>query len=68
MDNTDVVDAIANPESSLYSAITDAINVLKDKVILQSAIRSVKVGGRTIDESIILEITRHRYYVAMDRN
>ena len=47
-----MVDAIANPESSLYSAITDAINVLKDKVILQSAIGSVKVGGRTIDDPI----------------
>lgn len=52
MDNADVMDAIANPESSLYTAITDAINVLKDQVILKAAVGSVKVGGRTYDDPV----------------
>ena len=46
MDKADLRDSIANPTSALYSAIHDALNNLKDRVIIKSAIAPVVVGGR----------------------
>ena len=56
MDRKDLIDAITNPTSALYSAITDAVMKLKDKVILKASIAPVKVGGRT-DSDPLREIT-----------
>ena len=44
-DNSDLKDSIIDPRSALYSAISDALNDLKDRVIIKSAIAPVVVGG-----------------------
>ena len=44
-DNADLKDSIADPRSALYTAIGDALNDLKDRVIIKSAIAPVVVGG-----------------------
>ena len=44
-DNADIKDSIADPTSALYTAIGDALNNLKDRVIIKAAIAPVVVGG-----------------------
>ena len=44
-DNADIKDSIADPTSALYTAIGDALNDLKDRVIVKAAIAPVVVGG-----------------------
>jgi hypothetical protein len=45
MKKEDILDAIADPTSVIYSSITDAVNVLNDRVIIKSAYADVKVGS-----------------------
>ncbi len=49
-DNADIKDSIADPTSALYTAIGDALNDLKDRVIIKSAIAPVVVGGMSVND------------------
>lgn len=49
-DNSDIKDSIADPTSALYTAIGDALNDLKDRVIVKAAIAPVVVGGMSPDD------------------